>query len=327
MKVKDKFLCLAAIVKCRVFGKAIPLAVRLQLTNRCTLQCKYCKLWQTESKELNTAEVFSLLDELAKLGTKRISFSGGEPLLREDIAEIFRYAGTKGMYSEMNCNGTLVSRNIEKLTDLDFLKLSLDGPPEVHDFLRGKGSYEKVIEAADICKKKGIRFGFATTLTKYNIDKLDEILAIAKKYETIAAFQPIKKLYRGISDISELSPGEKEFKIAIERLIITKRSGNKNIRNSLRGLQHIYDWPRYEKLRCWAGKIFCIIEANGDVMPCDRISYNSKLPNCLEPDMKQAWAILPAVVCSGCGFCGSLELNYLMSFKPGILGSIRKILG
>lgn len=326
MKFKDKLECLLAVIKCRFGRRRIPLAVRLQVTNRCTLKCKYCNLWKTDSKELTLGEIFSLLDELALLGTKRISFSGGEPLLREDIAEIFSYCRFRGMYPEMNCNGTIVSQNIKKLKDLDFLKLSLDGPELEHDILRGKGSYQKVIEAADACKENNIKFGFATTLTSYNIDKVEMILDIAKKYNTIVAFQPIKKLYRGISDITELAPDEKQFKEAINKLIFAKKAGSENIRNSLKGLNHIYDWPRYKKLKCWAGKLFCIIEANGDVLPCDRIKYAQALPRYPETSLRKALNSLPEVVCSGCGFCGSLELNYLMSFKLGILKSIKKIL-
>ena len=71
----------------------------------------------------------------------------------------------------MNSNGTLVPDCIDNIRELDFLKLSLDGPKSVHDLLRGKGSYEKVIKAADVCHREKIKFGFACTLTKYNINK------------------------------------------------------------------------------------------------------------------------------------------------------------
>ncbi|MBI4846243.1 MAG: radical SAM protein [Candidatus Omnitrophica bacterium] len=326
MKIKDKISCAVSVFKCLLLKKNIPLAVRWQLTNRCTLQCRYCRLWNTPAKELNVHDIIRGIDALARLGTKRISFSGGEALLRNDIEEILRYTVEKKIYPEMNTNGTLVKEKINVLKYVDFLKISLDGPEKVHDFLRGKGSYLKVIEAADACMRHGINFGFATTLTKYNIDSVDEILKLARRYNTIVAFQPLKKLYRGFENISELMMEESYFKKAVDNLLLEKASGNKNIRNSLLGLKHIYNWPRYNKLKCYAGKIFCIIDVNGDICPCDRISYNCSLPNITNMSIKNALSLLPEVYCDGCGFCGALELDYLMKLRLNVLLSIKKII-
>lgn len=325
MLLKDKLLCASAIARCRIFKQRIPIAVRWQLTNRCTLSCVYCNIWKTKAAELSCEQVIKGIDELARIGTKRISFSGGEPLLRKDLSEIILYCRKKYIYPEMNSNGTLIPDNIERIRGLDFLKLSLDGPEDVHGLLRGKGSYKAVINAADACAREKIKFGFACTLTKYNINDLDFMLDIANKYNTIVAFQPIKKIYRGVEDISDLAPDTRDFKTAIKKLIRIKAKC-KNMRNSLRGLYHIYDWPRYKKLKCWGGRIFCIIDANGDVYPCDRIKYENSLPNCKQMSMREAMTLLPDIKCSGCGFCGALELNYLMSFRLSVLRSIHKIL-
>ncbi|MDD5746894.1 MAG: radical SAM protein, partial [Candidatus Omnitrophica bacterium] len=269
MKAKDKIACLGSIVRCRFLKQRIPLAVRWQLTNRCTLRCRYCKVWQTPGKEPGFDTVRRGIDVLTELGMKRISLSGGEVLLRDDIDEIVRYAVSKKIYPEMNTNGTLVKKKIDVVKQLDYLKISFDGPETVHDHLRGKGSYRGVMEAAEECRRQGVAFGFATTLTKYNIGSLGEILDAAKRFNTIVAFQPLKQLYRGVDDISEMAPEAGPYKEAVTRLLAAKLSGNKNIRNSVRGLRHIYHWPRYERLTCYAGKIFCIIDTNGDICPCD----------------------------------------------------------
>lgn len=224
MLIKDKLSCACSVLRCRVFKQRIPIAVRWQLTNRCTLNCVYCNIWNTRAQELSYEEVVKVIDELAQIGTKRISFSGGEPLLREDIAEIIAYCRNKNIYPEMNSNGTLIPDNIDVIRGLDFLKLSLDGPEDAHDLLRGKGSYRKVINAADACESEKIKFGFACTLTKHNIHNLDFMLELADKYQTIVAFQPIKKIYRGVEDISGLVPDIKDFKQAITKLIKSKKN-------------------------------------------------------------------------------------------------------
>lgn len=326
MRLRDKIQSFKAVLKVRVLHKRVPLAVRFQVTNHCTLHCKYCNLWQTKTKELSTQEIIDIIGELLKLGTKRISFSGGEPLLRTDIGEIITYCKKNYIYPEMNSNGTLVPERIEVIKKVAFLKLSLDGPEDVHDATRGKGSYQKVIKAADAAFENKISFGFACTLTKYNINSLDHVLDVAKKYDSIVAFQPLKQIYGGAKDIKDLAPSEDEFRKAIGNLISKKMSGNKNFRNSLVGLRHIYNWPRYKNIKCWAGWIFCIINTNGDLFPCDRISYNLQPPNCISLGVKNAIKVFPEVHCSGCGFCGALELNYLMRFRIDVLPSIRKII-
>ena len=182
-----------------------------------------------------------------------------------------------------------------------------------------------MIEAAEAAKKAGLKFIFTTTLTKYNIGQLDGLIETAKKYDTFVAFQPLKKLCRGAEGIEGLYPDSDEFKKAISKLVDYKKTSLGSLRNSLVGLHHIYNWPRYGKLKCWAGKVFCIIDTEGTLWPCDRISYDQELPNCLHTDFKKALAVLPEVKCAGCGFCGVLELNFLMALKFGTMGSILKV--
>jgi len=326
MKLNSKLAAINTILSAGIFRKRVPLAIRWQLTNKCTSKCKYCKIWNSVSAELTTTQIFSLLNEVKEMGTQRISFSGGNPLLRKDIGAILEHCKRIGISTGMNSDGFLVPQKIKELATLDLLKLSLDGPEDIHDLTRGKGSYKRVIEAAEVARDNHIKFTFATTLTRYNIRHLGFILKVAERFNTVVAFQPLKRLYRGVDDISSLYPSSSDFKHEIDRLIAVKRTGNRHIRNSLVGLRHIYNWPRYENLKCGAGIIFCIIETNGEVKPCDRIKYAAKLPNCLEIGFKRAFDSLPDIRCNGCGFCGALELNYLLSFNLSIIKDMRGLL-
>ena len=272
MKLKDKLLAASAIVKVKFFKRKIPLAVSWSLTNRCNFRCRYCNIWKIKSKELTTKQVFSVIDELAKMGTQRISFSGGEPMLRKDIGQIIDYCNRKRISTSMNSTGIFVKERIKELKNLDLLKLSLDGPKEIHDFVRGSGSYKAVIEAANTAKKNNIKIAFTSTLTKFNINKIDFLLKKCKEYNAIMAFNPLKLLYRGVEDINKIAPKKEDYKKTIKKLIIKKKNGNIYIRNSIRGLEHSYNWPKYDKIKCASGKIFCMIKTNGDVIPCDRIN-------------------------------------------------------
>ena len=69
-----------------------------------------------------------------------------------------------------------------------------------------------------------------------------------------------------------------------------------------------------------------MIEANGDVVPCDRISYVEAIPNVRELGIEDALAQLPRVDCGGCGFLGSLEINRMMDWRPGAVRGALSVL-
>ena len=328
MKFQNKLFSASAIIKSKLFNKPLPLAIRWQITNRCTSKCKYCNIWQKKSNELTTQQIFSVIDELSKMGTQRISFSGGDPMLREDIGKIIDYCSKKGISTSMNSSGNLIKERISDLKNLDLLKLSLDGPEEIHDFNRCNGSYKKVIEAADTAQKNNLKFTFATTLTKLNINHVDFLLNKSKEYNTVVGFQTLEIVYEGVGkhDINKIAPKQEDFKRTIKKLIIEKKKGNKHIRNSIIGLKYIYNWPKYKKVKCAAGKIFCAIESNGNVLPCDRINYNKIPLNCAEVGFRKSFYHMPEPHCNGCGFCGSLELSYIHLLKFNILKDIKKFI-
>jgi len=329
MKLRSKLAAIFDILKSRIFKKRIPVAVRWQLTYKCPMRCIYCNIWKMKSHELKTNEILLLLDEIEKCGTKKISFSGGEPMLREDIGLIINHCVSRGISPEMNSTGFLISQKISLIKGLDLLKLSLDGPEEIHDLIRGRpGAYKLVMEAAEAAAIKGIKFIFTTTLSKFNIKHVEFLLNLAKKFKTYVAFQPLKKIYSGCSlgEFKALLPSESEYKNALDILIASKKRGNGYMRNSLQGLWHIYNWPRYGELKCRAGQIFCMIAPNGDLYPCDRLKYKEPLPNCIDFGFRNAFSKLPEINCSGCGFCGSLELNYLASFNWRVIPTLSRIM-
>lgn len=328
MRLNTKAKAIIGILKARISGQKVPVAVRWQLTYKCPLQCKYCHIWDIDSEELNTGDISALLDEMAQCGTRKISFSGGEPMMRKDIGDIINHCVSIKISPEMNSTGFLIPQKIDLLKNLDLLKLSLDGPEEIHDMIRGKrGGHRIAIEAAEAACANGIKFIFTTTLTKFNINHIGYMLNLADRFNTFVAFQPLKEISYGCTGgtIENLYPTQTEYKNALDILIAMKKNGKGRMRNSLQGLQHIYNWPSYKKIKCYAGEIFCMLSPNGDLYPCDRLNYKEPLPNCIDLGFKRALVRLPKIYCPGCGFCGSLELNYLASLRWGILPTLKKI--
>lgn len=319
MKLSSKIKSGIDFMKVRFLKLRIPIAVRIEVTNRCPNRCHYCNVYNVKVEDPSIEKLFRVIDELKEIGTKKISFSGGEPLLRDDIGRLIDYTKEKGISPEMNSRGTFIEKRIKDIKNLDLLKISIDGPKDIHDFISNrKGAYDDCIKAIELAKKNNIRVSIATTITKYNINHLEFLLNLAKSYAIRIAFQPLKPLYRGVGydKMKELYPSVDEYKKQISRLIELKKNGYSNyMRNSVIGLNHIYNWPNYHYLKCSAGKLFIIIDSDGTVYPCDRISYDYKLPNCFELGVKKSIEALKDVKCLGCGFCGSLELNFMYNLK------------
>src|SRR5262249_13795013 len=85
-----------------------PLALLAELTHRCPLRCPYCSNpleLSRASAELDTAVWKRVLKEAAALGVLQVHFSGGEPLVRRDLAELVRHAAKVGLYSNLITSG------------------------------------------------------------------------------------------------------------------------------------------------------------------------------------------------------------------------------
>ena len=148
MDWKNKALLGLSVLRYQVTGHRTPVAVAWLITGRCNLNCCYCK-WKDErqSGELDTAAVKRLIDQMKMAGVRLISFTGGEPLVRSDMGEIIRYVKSHGLVCKLNSNGMLVQQRLDDLRPLDLLQISVDGPPQVQDQLRGAGTAERASHA------------------------------------------------------------------------------------------------------------------------------------------------------------------------------------
>ena len=165
-----------------------PITAVWNVTNICNLKCRHCYassgLFKTQS-ELTTEEAYALIDDLKNLGVKILIFSGGEPLLREDIFELAKYARRKSLKTILSTNGTLINDDIGrriKDSGLSYVGVSIDGAKERHDWFRGvNGSYEKAVEGLKIMKELGIKTGIRFTATKYNFEDLKSVIELLEE--------------------------------------------------------------------------------------------------------------------------------------------------
>jgi MoaA/NifB/PqqE/SkfB family radical SAM enzyme len=317
-------------------GKRTPLNVMLSLTNRCLSSCQYCRITQRKQTELTTQEVFSLIDQITSMGCKRLGLWGGEPLIREDIIEIVKYAKSKKLFVTMDSNGYLLPEKTEILKNLDHLVLSFDGPQEMHDLNREKGSFHKVMRAIELAHNK-IPLWTITVITKNNIEAIDYILHTAIKYGFLTTFQFMHHNDKLGRNHESMMLTNNECRQVIKKLIDEKRKGAPIV-STKKYLNYISNWTDYSKptslqkirnLNCYAGKLYCNVDTDGSVYPCSLLVEKEKTLNFLETGFKKAFDSLNNKnACKACIASCFTEYNYLFSLDPATiydwLNSLRK---
>lgn len=155
------------------------------LTNRCNLCCRHCYSVANSSETgLSTGEIINLIPQLKEIGIVFCIISGGEPLMRYDIYDIAKVIKKAGIRTYLSTNGLLIDEeNIDILKDLfEYIGISIDGEPDVHDSFRGKkGAFLSALRAIRICREAGLKVGIRFTLTAMNYKSLPFIFEIAER--------------------------------------------------------------------------------------------------------------------------------------------------
>jgi len=319
MNFLEKLNISLKLLQAVLFKKRFPLAVTWNITYRCNLRCSYCGAWKNKGEELDTKSIFNIIGQLAVLGTKFITFSGGEPLLKEGLGDVIEFCRNKNICVGIKSNGILVKKEIAKIKRANRIQLSLDGPQNIQDMIRGEGAHNKVIEAIETCKKEGMKVSIATVISRYNVKQISYILNIAEKYKIGVHFQPADQSLSANCDKNIrllFGPDIKDYKKAITLLIEEKSRGNKCIDNSSAGLAHLYHWPYPQKMNCFASLIFCIIEPDGKSFICDMFPNYQKYLIPMDQSFKKSFDNLSLPhPCVGCWSGLMVEFNLLKSFK------------
>lgn len=164
-----------------------PFIVIWEVTRACALACEHCRadaITCRNPEELDTAEGFKLLDDLAALGAPRpiVVLTGGDPFERSDLAELVRHGSEAGLAMALSPSVTprLTSDALVELraAGASAVSLSLDGAtPGTHDAFRGfDGVYASTIAAAEMVRSAGLRLQINSTVTRSNAHELPELL-------------------------------------------------------------------------------------------------------------------------------------------------------
>jgi len=165
-----------------------PVSIMWESTIACGLLCKHCKK-KPDPDELTPGEGRDLIDQIAsfKKPYPILRITGGNALMRGDIFELIRYAKDTGLNVTIAPSTTplLNRKNIVKLKEAgtDVVAMSIDGPDAgAHDSFRGvPGTFDRLVKATRIMNEIGLPFRLLTTVSKFNVRKLPEIMMLSKE--------------------------------------------------------------------------------------------------------------------------------------------------
>jgi len=274
-----------------------PIRMDMALTFRCQNNCVHCYAGGPhETPEMSTEQWKEVIDRLKQIGVFILTFTGGEPTLRDDLPELLLYAEKNGMVTGLVTNGRRLKDKVyvealEK-TGLDFVQVTLEShKPEIHDSMTAtKGSWKETVAGIRNAVKTRIYVTTNTTLSKYNATEFLETMDFLKELGVLA-FGCNSLIYSGKANaVSE------EFALPLEKLneFLPKIRDKANHL----GLKFLWYTPtQYCRLdpvklglgvkSCTAAMINMCVGPNGDVYPCQ--SYFQELGNILKDEWQKIW--------------------------------------
>lgn len=251
-----------------------PLWMLAELTYKCPLQCPYCSNPLDMAKynnELSTADWFRVMREARAMGATQLGFSGGEPLLRQDLEELIAEARRLGYYSNLITSGVgMDEARIKgfKEAGLDHIQISFQASnEELNNFLGGSKTFQHKTEMARLVKQYEYPMVLNIVLHRKNIDQIRDILDMTVElnadYVELASTQ-----YYGWSKVNldQLLPTKEQ----LARAEKVAKEYQQKMKDKMKIIYVIPDYFEIRPKRCmdgW-GAIFLTITPDGRALPC-----------------------------------------------------------
>lgn len=248
----------------------------LHVTQRCNLHCFGCYSRQQQlAEEPTLSSLEKVMDHLICSGVKTLHLSGGEPMLRHDIAEVVRYAKSVGFsHIDIATNGTVYSQHVAQAIAplIDTMHISINScDGNDGDSIKGGGLYGKVIDTINNMLGQGVRVTLLPTIHSQNIEDMPRYLLLAKQLGV-----PINFSILSCSACNQ-DLGKYRF---------DSRTLDRLTRQLLDLFDTVGSYPIIvAKKYCQAGRNLLSVTADGNIYPCHMLhSPEFRIGNALEAD-------------------------------------------
>jgi len=258
-------------------GLDAPICLTWELTYGCNLACVHClsSSGRRDPRELTTAELFAVVDELAEMQVFYVNIGGGEPTLRPDFWELLDYCVASKVGVKFSTNGSRITDAAAvriAATDYVDVQISLDGADAAtNDAVRGDGSYAMALAAMDRLAAAGMRgFKISVVVTRENVDQLDAFRSLADRYDAQLRLTRLRPSGRGADVWDRLHPTAEQqrqlYAWLVERPDVL--TGDSFFHLSALGE------PLPGLNLCGAGRVVCLIDPVGDVYACPFVLHD-----------------------------------------------------
>ncbi len=261
--------------RARAHRNRIPISATLELTARCNLRCRHCYLGDQAEQharcagERDTESVKASLREWADAGCLYLLITGGEPMIRPDFAEIYRFACELGLLVTVFCDGILVDEAIVELFR-EFpprkVEISVYGAsPEVYELVtQVPGSFSKAWKGIHRLHRNGIRTGLKTVLLTLNQDELDVMEAQA---QTLGV--PFRYDSAVFPCLTGSSKNPLDFRVSPGEVVAHDLSSPERCRQWVDKIEKTSALPEDDRLyTCGAGATGFYSDPFGNLSPC-----------------------------------------------------------
>ncbi|MCM3115355.1 pyrroloquinoline quinone biosynthesis protein PqqE [Neobacillus sp. MER 74] len=278
-------------------GAPPPYSLVAELTHRCPLHCPYCSNpleMISKAMEISTGEWCRVLSEAADLGVVEVHFSGGEPLLRDDLEVFIRHANKLEMYTNLITSGIgLTTEKAARLCDagLENVQVSFQaGDAKLSDIIGGFKAFDKKREACKAVKKAGLYLSLNVVLHRMNIDHLDEIIKLAEEVGAERLELANTQYYNwALLNREQLLPS----RVQIERAREIYDAAKARIGKKIEIIWVIPDYYAQAPKPCMGGwgTIGLTVAPNGAVLPCPTAGMieGFSFENVLDSSLSHIW--------------------------------------
>jgi PqqA peptide cyclase len=274
-----------------------PLWLLAELTYRCPLHCVLCYNptdFASVQNELSTDDWLRVLREARELGAVQCGFSGGEPLVRDDLEVLVAEAHRLGYYTNLITSGVGLNEaraQALKQAGLDHVQLSFqDSTKEVNDFLSSTKTFELKHKVGKLLKAHGWPMVLNVVMHRLNVDHIDRIIQMAVDLDAEYLELANTQYYSwALENREHLLPTSEQLR----RAEAITDAWRKKLDGRMRIFFVAPDYHESRPKKCmngW-GSVFLTVAPDGAALPCHtaRMLPGLSFPNLRETSVREAW--------------------------------------